>query len=253
MSVGSQLSAVPSSHSVDPGCRVFSETDRRPRKVTFITPDAQRDASTRPRGSPGGTPARVPDDVPHAGWTDDARARDASCHDDWLPARRTAAASDARPGVGRASTDLGERARPAVGRATSSAPAALPALFWSATLSAAAVGRAPAAPAPVGASASPARIAGAGPADTEFLRGRRGDGARAWNARGFERRHETSGDDFWCSSEHIRDLRPRPRRRPRVVVGGGRERNPKSEIRQGQERLAIEKPPGQRRDLPDGG
>ena len=230
----------------------FLGNSRLPRKVTFSTPDAQRDASTRPRGSPGGTPARVPDDVPHAGWTDDARARDASCHDDWLPARRTAAASDARPGVGRASTDLGERARPAVGRATSSAPAALPVLFWSATLSAAAVGRAPAAPAPVGASASPARIAGAGPADTEFLRGRPGGVARAWNARGFERRHKTSVDDYWCSDEHIRALRPRPRRRPRVVVGGGRERLG-AEIRQGQERLAIEKRPGQRRDLPDGG
>jgi hypothetical protein len=107
-------------------------------------------------------------------------------------------------------------------------------------------------PPAVGASASPARIAGAGPADTEFLRGRRGDGARPWNARGFERRHETSGDDFWSSSDHIRALRPRPRRRPRVVVGGGRERLG-AEIRQGQERLAIEKPPGQRRDLPDGG
>ena len=235
------------------GVPCFLGNSPRPRKVTFITPDAQRDASTRPRGTPGGTPARVPDDVPNAGWADDARARDSPCNDDGRPARRSAAACDARPGVGRASAYLGGRARPVVGRATSSAPAALPALFWSAVPRPHPPGRAPPHPAPAGtACPSTARISGAGPADTEFFSGRRKGGARAWNAFGIERRRAVSGDGVWCCEEYFCPFRPRPQRRPHVEAGDGRERLG-AEIRQGQERRENGKQTGQRCDLPDGG
>ena len=116
----------------------------------------------------------------------------------------------------------------------------------------AAFGRAPAAPRSGRRLPPAARIAGAGPADAEFPRGRRRCGARSWSARGIHRRPTTSGELFQHSDEHSRFLRPRPRRRPRVGGGFGRGRAD-AEIEKGQERLESVETRRRRRHLPDGG